>query len=57
MTMQPPSSEEERLDRPALDQPKASEIDLQALAERIFHLLKEEARIERERLGWRSPLR
>ena len=29
------------------------EIDLQALAEKVYELLKEEARIERERLGRR----
>ena len=28
-------------------------VDLQALAERIYRLLKEEARLERERLGGR----
>lgn len=31
------------------------EIDLQALAERIYRLLKEEARVERERRGWPRP--
>ena len=31
------------------------EIDLQALAERIYELLKQEARLERERLGWPRP--
>jgi hypothetical protein len=30
---------------------KPQEIDLQALAEKIYRLLKEEARLERERLG------
>ena len=29
------------------------EVDLQALAEKVYQLLKEEARIERERLGRR----
>ena len=31
------------------------EIDRQALAEKVYKLLKEEARIERERLGRRRP--
>lgn len=31
------------------------EIDLKALAERIYKLLKEEARLERERLGRHQP--
>jgi hypothetical protein len=31
-----------------------TEIDLQALAEKIYRLLKEEARLERERLGRRD---
>jgi len=30
-----------------------SEIDVQALAEKVYELLKEEARVERERLGRR----
>ncbi|HSJ57007.1 MAG TPA: phage tail protein [Anaerolineae bacterium] len=30
----------------------ARSVDRQALAERVFQLLKEEARVERERLGW-----
>ena len=29
-------------------------IDLQALAERVYRLLKEQARLERERLGYKS---
>ena len=33
------------------------EIDLQALAERIYELLKQEARLERERMGWPQPRR
>ena len=38
----------------ASDQKKAKqEVNLQALAERILRLLKEEARLERERLGLR----
>jgi hypothetical protein len=57
MSMQPPTSDEARLDKPALNQPPTSEIDLQALAEKIYRLLINEARIERERLGWRSPRR
>lgn len=35
--------------------PNKSEIDLQALAERVVRLLKQEARIERERLGGSRP--
>ncbi len=35
--------------------PTKSEIDLQALAARVVHLLKQEARIERERLGGSRP--
>jgi hypothetical protein len=34
--------------------PKKPAVNLQALAERILQLLKEEARIERERLGRRG---
>jgi len=30
-----------------------AEIDVQALAEKVYELLKEEARVERERLGRR----
>ena len=33
------------------------EIDLPALAERIYELLKQEARLERERMGWPQPRR
>lgn len=33
--------------------PAAGEIDLKALAEKIYKLLQEEARLERERLGCR----
>jgi len=33
--------------------PAKGEIELEALAERIYQLLKEEARLERERLGRR----
>ena len=29
------------------------EVDIQALAEKIYRLLKEEARLERQRLGFR----
>jgi hypothetical protein len=32
-------------------QPAQGEIDLRALAEKLYQLLKEEARLERERLG------
>ena len=35
--------------------PAKSEIDLQALAERILHLLKQEARLDQERLGRGKP--
>jgi hypothetical protein len=37
--------------RPEADESAGQKIDLQALAERIYRLLKEEARLERERLG------
>lgn len=37
--------------RPEAGEPAGQKIDLQALAERIYRLLKEEARMERERLG------
>jgi ABC-type hemin transport system ATPase subunit len=30
------------------------QVDLQALAERVYRLLKEQARLERERLGYKS---
>jgi hypothetical protein len=42
---------------PAQEEPKPTEemavadIDLQALAEKVYRLLKEELRVERERLG------
>jgi hypothetical protein len=35
-------------------QPAGGEIDLHELAKKIYHLLKEEARLERERLGRRQ---
>jgi hypothetical protein len=35
-------------------EPVEQEIDLQMLAERVYRLLQEEARLERERLGWRQ---
>jgi hypothetical protein len=35
------------------DNPANDEIDVQALADKVYELLKEEARIERERLGKR----
>jgi hypothetical protein len=37
-------------------EPVEPQIDLQMLAERVYALLKEEARLERERLGWRHRL-
>jgi hypothetical protein len=37
-------------------EPVEREIDLQMLAERVYRLLQEEARLERERLGWRHRL-
>lgn len=37
------------------DEQDEPELNLEALAERIYQLLKEEARLERERLGWRRP--
>jgi hypothetical protein len=36
---------------PPSGRPSQAEIDLKALAEKIYKLLKEEARIERERRG------
>jgi hypothetical protein len=36
------------------DEPQDQEIDLQVLAQKVYGLLKEEARLERERLGLRS---
>jgi hypothetical protein len=53
--------ENEPQDAPAAEQsalknlPAKSEIDLQALAERIVHLLKQNARLEKERLGGGRP--
>ncbi|MEJ2210014.1 MAG: hypothetical protein P8129_13375 [Anaerolineae bacterium] len=35
--------------------PAGQKVDLQALAERLFQLLKEEARLERERAGRSYP--
>ncbi|MBI1878880.1 MAG: hypothetical protein HYR94_11805 [Chloroflexi bacterium] len=47
-----PSSNATEANGPAgQTQPAAGEIDLKALAEKIYKLLKEEARLERERLG------
>lgn len=40
---------------PATRLSPASEVDLKTLAEKIYQLLKEEARIERERLGRHQP--
>jgi hypothetical protein len=37
------------------DEQGEPELNLEALAERIYQLLKEEARLERERLGWCRP--
>jgi hypothetical protein len=31
------------------------EIDLQALARKVYELLKQELKLERERLGWNRP--
>ena len=45
----PPDSE------PETDDSANDEIDVQALAAKVYELLKEEARLERERLGWRRP--
>jgi hypothetical protein len=39
----------------AEDKPPKPEIDLQALAERLYRLFREEARLERERLGGPRP--
>lgn len=35
------------------ERPTEQEIDLQALAEKVYGLLKRELTIERERLGWK----
>jgi hypothetical protein len=43
-----PSDREQETDESA-----NGEIDVQALAEKVYELLKEEARVERERLGRR----
>lgn len=40
---------------PATGVSPAGEVDLKALAEKIYQLLKEEARIERERQGQHQP--
>jgi hypothetical protein len=37
------------------DESSERSVDLQALAERLYRLLKEEARLERERMGRRRP--
>ncbi len=44
---------EQGSDGRSADTTEMSKIDLQALAERVLKLLKEEARLERERLGRR----
>jgi hypothetical protein len=45
------SSSEPETSSEEVHQPVQGEIDLRALAEKLYHLLKEEARLERERLG------
>jgi hypothetical protein len=35
------------------EMPTGRKIDLQALADRVYKLLKQELRLERERLGWK----
>lgn len=35
-------------------QPASREIDLKALAKKVYKLFQEEARLERERRGWRQ---
>jgi hypothetical protein len=45
------SSGESEIAPEEVQQPAQGEIDLRALAERLYQLLKEEARLERERLG------
>jgi hypothetical protein len=45
MPPEEPSAEQERAPEP--------EIDLQALAQRVYELLRRELTIDRERLGWK----
>ena len=40
--------------QPQQTEPQQAEIDIQALAEEVFRLLKKEMRIERERMGRNS---
>jgi len=51
-----PETERSEGETPEALPTEASEarIDLQALAERVYRLLKEQARLERERLGYKS---
>ncbi len=46
--------ETESTEETRADEPHEREIDLRLLAEKVYYLLKEEARLERERLGLRS---
>ena len=54
-----PSPTGDSMNEPAelAEEPESAQrdIDLQMLAERIFQLLKEDARLERERSGGRQP--
>ena len=53
-----PSAEEDTQTQTARGQETSgseNKIDLQALAEKVYELLKKEARIERERTGRRRP--
>jgi hypothetical protein len=40
---------------PSQETPAGQEIDLQALARKVYALLKQELTLERERLGWNRP--
>jgi len=40
---------------PGQETPADQEIDLQALARKVYELLKQELKLERERLGWNRP--
>ena len=51
MTLVDNSGRSEPVVRPASQKKKKQEVNLQALAERILLLLKQEARLERERQG------
>jgi hypothetical protein len=48
-------TEESAGTKPEAGEPARQKIDLQALAERVYRLLLEEARLERERLGRFRP--